>query len=308
MVEYAARKGLSHRRLTGAIQVVASAAGYGLLGIFGKRAYGAGLHPGELLALRFLLASAILWLYVLIARRSTLRMSWRQTLACAALGALGYAVFTTLYFHALEVLPASLTVLLLYTYPVIVTLGAHWLFRERVTWAQVVALPVVCAGLVMLLWGGEVWYVKGPAIVLALLTAVFYAAYILASSRLLRSVNPLAAGLYIMTAAAAAFVLWSPPTLERITHLSGDAWVSIIALALVSTVGAMILFLSGLEKLTSTETSLLSAFEPVTATVAAALVLHESLSVWQVAGGALIIGALIFSTLGRRAVSSASLQ
>ncbi len=292
---------LHNRRLLGATQVVASAIGYGMIGIFGKWAYASRMRPGELLSLRFLVASVVLWTYAVAARRSPLKMSFQQMTACAALGVLGYAVFTTLYFHALEGLSASLTILLLYTYPVMVTLGAHWLFKERVTWKQGSALPLVCAGLLMLSYGsGDISVVKGYAIWLALLAAVFYAAYILASRQLLRSVNALAAGLYIMTAATVTFILLSPPGMSRIAELNVAAWGSVIGLALVSTVGPMTLFLSGLKKLTSTETSLLSIVEPITATTAAALMLHESLSRLQIAGGVLIIGALIFLSFGRR--------
>jgi drug/metabolite transporter, DME family len=293
---------LFSRPVIGAIQVVASAVGYGLLGIFGKRAYEAGMKPGELLALRFLLASTALWGYMLIARRSLLRISVRQLMACAALGAFGYAVFSTLYFRALEGLSASLTVLLLYTNPVIVTLGARLFFKEQVTRAQWLALPVVLTGLVMLLWGG-LSIGRAGAIAFALGSAIIYAVYILATSRLLVSVNPLAAGLYIMTAATVALVLWTPSALQRADELSAAAWGSIIGLALISTVAPMLLFLLGLEKLTNTEASLLSAVEPVTATIAAALLLGERLTWAQMIGGLLVLFALAISTLFRRSTA-----
>ncbi|MGB7922154.1 MAG: EamA family transporter [Pyrinomonadaceae bacterium] len=293
---------LLSRPVVGAIQVIASAVGYGLLGIFGKRAYEAGMKPGELLALRFILASTALWAYVLIARRSVLRLSIRQLLACVCLGVFGYAVFSTLYFRALEGLSASLTVLLLYTNPVIVTVGSWLLFKERVTRAQWLALPVTLAGLVMLLWGG-LSIGRPIAIVFALGSAIIYSAYILATSRLLSSVNPLAAGLYIMTAATVALVLWTPSALQRAHELNGAAWGSITGLALISTVGPMVLFLMGLEKLTNTETSLLNAVEPVTATVAAAVLLGERLTLTQVMGGLLVLFALAISTLFRRSTA-----
>jgi drug/metabolite transporter (DMT)-like permease len=278
---------------------VIAAVGYGLIGIFGKRAYRAGMQPGELLALRFLLASAVLWLYILIAKRSALRITARQAVSCAALGVLGYALFTTLYFEALKGLSASLTVLLLYTYPVIVMVGSWLLFKERVTRGQVIALMMVCVGLVALL-SGNVAIAKGSAIALALGSAVVYAAYILASGRLVASFNPLTAGLYIMTAAAIALTVRAPTALWQVDKLSFDAWAAVIALALVSTVGPVVLFLMGLEKISGTEASLLSTMEPVTATIAAALVLGESLSPLQLLGGGLVLAALIVSSLSRR--------
>lgn len=287
-------------RLVGVMQIIGSAIGFGLIGVLGKRAFEAGAVAGELLALRFLLATIILWTYVLFTRRRILKMSAREILSCAALGVCGYAVFSTLYFNALEGLTASLTVLLLYTYPVLVTLGARLFFKERVTRVQWLALPVVIAGLVLLLWG-NIRVEKWGAVVLGLLSALFYAGYILASSRVLQRVNPLAAGLYIITAGTVALLLWSPRALARAFELNSEVWISIIGLVLFSTVAPMILFLMGLEKLTSTESSLLSTVEPLTATVAAILVLDEKLSLVQALGGTLVLAALVVSTLSRRA-------
>jgi drug/metabolite transporter (DMT)-like permease len=287
------------RSIMGLIQIVAAAVGYGLLGIFGKRAYEAGMQPGELLALRFVLASAVLWSYMLLVRRSALRITVRQAVYCAALGVLGYAFFSTLYFEALKGLSASLTVLLLYTYPVIVMIGSWILFREHVTRGQVIALLMVCVGLVALL-SGNVTIVKGSAIALALASAVMYAGYILASGKLVASLNPLTAGLYIMTAAAVALNIRAPTALWQVDQLSFAAWTAVVALALISTVGPMVLFLMGLEKISGTEASMLSALEPLTATIAAALVLGETLSPLQVLGGGLVLAALVVSSLSRR--------
>jgi drug/metabolite transporter (DMT)-like permease len=287
-------------RAVGVIQIVASAIGYGLLGIFGKRAYQAGMEAGELLSLRFLLASAVLWSYMLIAKRSALRITLRQVIYCAVLGVAGYALFTTLYFEALKGLSASLTVLLLYTNPVIVMIGSWIIFKEQVTRGQIIALLMVGLGLMILL-SGNLTVVKGSAIALALGSAVLYAGYILASSRLVASFNPLTAGLYIMTAAAAALALRAPAALGHVDQLSFTAWTSVIGLALISTVGPMVLFLMGLEKVSSTEASILSTVEPVTATVVAALVLDETLTPMQLLGGILVLAALIVSSLSRRA-------
>jgi drug/metabolite transporter (DMT)-like permease len=287
------------RRFIGLVQIVTAAVGYGLLGIFGKRAYEAGMQPGDLLALRFLLASAVLWSYMLIAKRSALRITFRQAAYSIALGVLGYALFSTLYFEALKGLSVSLTVLLLYTYPVIVMIGSWLLFKERVTRGQVIALLMVCVGLVALL-SSNVAVVKGSAIALALASAVMYAAYILASGRLVASLNPLTAGLYIMTAAAVALIVRAPTALWQVDKLSFAAWTAVIALALISTVGPMVLFLMGLEKISGTEASLLSTMEPVTATIAAAFVLGESLSPLQLLGGGLVLAALVVSSLSRQ--------
>lgn len=290
---------MSERRLSrhaiGRIEVVAAAAGYGFLGVFGKQAYAAGLGPGEFLTMRFVAAAAILWVYVLVARRSALVWDRRKIAACAALGVFGYALFTSLYFHALKDLSASLTSLLLYTFPVMVTIAARVLFGEPIGWKRGVALPIVAAGLVMLLWG-DITVHNWVAVALGLGSAVFYSTYILASSRWLRGVDSMIAGLYIMTAAAIALFAIAHPSIEQLRGLDARAWTAVAGIALVSTLGPLVLFLRGLEKLSSPEASILSLVEPMTAVLSATVLLGERLSFVQVLGGAIILGAMALST------------
>jgi drug/metabolite transporter (DMT)-like permease len=276
--------------------VVLSAAGYGFIGIFGKRAFAAGLAPGEFLTLRFAIASAALWAFMLVARRRDLAVTRRQLAACAALGVFGYALFTTLYFHALRGLSASLTSLILYTFPVIVTVAAWALFKEPIGWRRALALPVVGVGLVLLL-SGDIAVTSWGAVGLALASALFYSAYILASSRLLRGLDSLVAGLYIMTAAAVALAVVGCPTPAEVAALDASAWGSVLGIATISTLGPLVLFLRGLSKLSNAEASILSLVEPLTAVAAATVLLGERLSPLQLAGGALVLGALVLSSL-----------
>jgi len=283
------------RRSVGAMQIVVSAVCFGLLGIFGKQAFAEGITPGELLSIRFTIASLVLWGFVLITQPRILSLNKRQITACAVLGIFGYALFTSLYFEALVFLSASLTVLLLYTFPIIVTFGAWVLFKERISFAQILALPIVTFGLALLL-SGENNVTAWQGVALGLLSAIGYSAYVLGSSRLLRSTNALAAGLLIMTFATLTMIFRSPPDVSKIVNYTASTWIAIFGLALVSTVVAMIMFLKGLEKLTNAEASMLSTIEPLTAAILATIVLGERLSVIQIAGGALVLSGLVASS------------
>src|SRR3954471_303938 len=108
-----------------------SAAGFGAMAIFGKLAYDAGVSTLTLLLLRFGLASAIF--AALLATRPRPRAARRAVLVGLALGAVGYATQSGLFFGALQRLDASLLALLLYTSPAWVPLAAFALGRERPT-------------------------------------------------------------------------------------------------------------------------------------------------------------------------------
>ena len=85
---------------------------------------------------------------------ATLRALPAATSAIAlALGAVGYGAQAGAYFAALERLDASLLSLLVYTFPVIVTVAAIALGRERASRRTAVALALASAGLVLVLAG-----------------------------------------------------------------------------------------------------------------------------------------------------------
>lgn len=283
-------------RQIGILQVLLSGVCFGFLGVFGKWAYAAGLEPGEFLALRFLTAAGLLALWLLARERRAFRLERKYLMRCAALGVLGYALFSSFFFHALRGLTASLTVLLLYTYPVMVSLGAWALFREKLRPVHAIALPLVMLGLFLLVYG-DFGISSELSLLFGVLAAVFYSVYILASSRWLRGVPPLHSVFYIMLSAGIAlgFLHLRPSTLVALP----SAAPAILGTALIGTLAAMSLFLAGLQKLSNAEVSVLSTAEPITGVLLATLLLGERMLAVQVAGGALILLGMVLTSLRR---------
>src|SRR4051812_15709108 len=136
----------------GSLLCLGSAAAFGAMAIFGKLAYDEGADAATLLAVRFTLAAAVLWVIVL-AKGGLPRMTRRDVAIALALGACGYALQAGCYFLALERIDASLLSLLLYTFPAIVTVAAVALGRERLEGRRVTALALVSLGLTLVLAG-----------------------------------------------------------------------------------------------------------------------------------------------------------
>lgn len=282
-------------RQLGILQILLSGFCFGFLGLFGKRAYEHGLTPGEFLALRFLLASLLLGIWFSARRPSALAIGKGNAARAFLFGACGYALFSTCYFTALKGLSVSLTVLLLYLYPVWVTLGARIFLGERLTRLHLAALPVALGGLVLLLWGELA--VRDPAsLAFGMAASVFYSAYILSSRRYLRDVPPLSAGFYVMLGAG---------TVLGILHLRAlpaePALLLVVAgTSLISTIAAISLFLAGLQKLSGAEASMLSLAEPCTAVAVGIVFFGDSFLPAQWAGAALIAAGMALTALAKR--------
>src|ERR671914_71251 len=141
---------------SGALYCLASAAGFGAMGVFGKLAYDEGVTVGTLLSTRFVLAAVVFWLILVCARggiRELRSLTRRDLLIAVPLGAGGYGAQAGAFFAALDRLDASLLALLVYTYPVLVAVASIAIGREPARRSTAVSLALASTGLVLVLAG-----------------------------------------------------------------------------------------------------------------------------------------------------------
>src|SRR5205807_6793699 len=134
----------SNRSAAGVALVIGSACCFGSLGVFGKLAYRLGLTTPQLLSYRFALAALMLWLAATATRQGL--PPRRSLVGLAIMGGAGYVGQSGSYFTALHFIPASTNALLLYTFPVVVTLLAAILFGESLGWLKVGAVGLAFLG------------------------------------------------------------------------------------------------------------------------------------------------------------------
>jgi len=281
----------------GALYCLASAAGFGAMGVFGKLAYDEGVTVGTLLSTRFVLAAVVFWLILVCARggiRELRSLTRRDLLIAIALGAVGYGAQAGAYFAALDRLDASLLALLVYTYPVLVAVAAIAIGREPARRTTAVSLALASTGLVLVLAGAAAGALDALGTALGLTAATVYTGYILISDGVTARVGPLALSTLVCTGAGVSLTLaglaggdLDPGAVTA----EGYAWLA--ALALVSTVGAVALFFAGLRRVGPTAASILSTVEPVVTVALAFAVFGESLSPAQLTGGALVLAAVL---------------
>lgn len=279
----------------GYLQIILSGACFGALGFFGKKAFLAAITPGELLALRYSISASLLGLTLLVIKPKSFLQKPLHILSSIALGILGYAFFSSLFFMALTGLSASLTVLLLYTYPVMVTFFSAFFLKENLGKFTFYALLCVSIGIVCLLWG-EFSLNKPIFLLYGLGSAFFYSLYILFSQKYLSSMPALPASFYVQFGAGLVLFSIHFSTLQRPLYILSQHFFLIFSMALICSLIAMTLFLAGLGKITSTEASILSTTEPLFGIILASFFLDEKLTRLQFVGGFLIIVGMILTS------------
>lgn len=283
----------------GFIFVILSGIGFGFLGIFGRLAFQSGLNVGELLTFRFIVAAFLLWTYLLIFKFHLIKLSLKQIFISSLLGVFGYAIFSTLYFKSIEGISVPLAALLLFTFPIFVNLGSHFILKKKLKKIEIISLVIACLGLALLFWG-PIIINSYMSVLFGLAAAITYAIYVLVSGELQKKVPPLSSSLYIITSAALALLIFHQPSSEVFLDLSRQQKLIILGIALVSTIAPMTLFLAGLQRLSSSKASIVVMIEPVVAAVAASLYLNENLSSLQMFGSVFVIGALILNALKKK--------
>ena len=276
----------------GALLCLLSAAGFGAMGIFGKLAYEDGVGVGDLLLVRFALASLLL-LAVAGARGALRGLSRRGLLAGLGMGAIGYAAQSGLFFGALERMDASLLVLILYVYPATVLLGAVLLGRERATPRRIAALVVALAGIVLVLGSAASGGLDALGTAMGLGSALTYTVYILAGDRLGVGVPPVALAALVCVGATGTFAIATVVRGGADLGTVAGAWPAIAGIVLVSTVGAILTFFAGLARVGPSAASILSTLEPVVTVSLAAAAFGEMLAPVQLLGGALVLAAVV---------------
>jgi len=274
----------------GVALVIGSACCFGTLGVFGKLAYRLGLSTPQLLTYRFGLAAILLWGAAVLMRQGLPPRG--SLIGLAIMGGAGYVGQSGSYFNALHFIPASTNALLLYTFPVVVTLLATVLFHEQLGWMKLAAVGVAFLGTVLVV-EAQLRAAAPIGIVLGLGSAAFYSGYILYGSRLLPGLPPVSATAIIMTSAAFVWTAYASLNGQLAVAWTLPRLFLIASFAVVGTTIPVLTFILGLRLVGPSRAAILSTFEPVSTVLLAVIILGESANPIQYVGGALILASVV---------------
>ncbi len=278
------------RETLGVGMALVSAACFGTLAIFGKIAADIGLDTTTLLTFRFLIGAVLIWLGLAVGGRARL-LGRRNRRIALGLGLL-YALFTGLYFWGLLFIPAGLTGLVFYTYPVYVYVLAVWLLDERLSRYKLGALVLALAGVASIV-GGDADAADAVGIGLVLLAAVGLAGYIVGSRAALGAVEPDVLAGTALLGTAVAFVLFGVGSGRLALPSGADQWLVVLGIGAVGTALPIFLYISALDRIQASHASVLGTAEPVVTVGLGIAVLGESPTPLLLVGGALVLTGVV---------------
>ena len=290
---------------TGALLVLASAVAFGVMPVFGKLSFEAGVGVATLLFVRFAIAAPVLWGAVAL-RRTFPRVERRVLGRALALGGVGYAMQAGLYFLALQRMDASVLSLILYSYPALVTGAAILLGREAANRRRLVALVTASGGLVLVLAGARAGDFDLAGMALGVGAALTYTTYILVSDGVTEDLEALPLAALVSTGAAVSLGVVAAATRSIDLGFEPAGWLWLALAALVSTVGAVVLFFSGMSRVGPSTAAILSTVEPPVTVALVFLTFGQALGVVQLLGALAVLSAAVIVNLPVTRVASAA--
>ncbi|AXA04685.1 TPA: DMT family transporter [Pseudomonas aeruginosa] len=236
-----------------------------------------------------------LWLLWLSRGAGEGRLSLADGARILLLGMFGYYLSSLFDFYGLEYISAGLERLILFTYPTLILLFQVVIFRERPSRRTLLAMGVCYMGLGVALlhdistagMGGQV--ILGAAWVFA--SAVTYALYYLGTGVMLKRLGSMRlAGLAGSASALMVLVHYGASTdMAQLLVVPRPVWLYAALMALFSTVLPIYWMALAIQRMGPTHTAAVGNLGPVLTILASWALLNEAISLYQLAGLALVL-------------------
>ncbi len=269
-----------------------SALASGLVPIFGKQAYEAGLAPFTLVMLRTVGAAGALWLIYLIFWRKFIYIYPFAFAACLVAGVVN-GLGSLMFYTSLQRLDASISQLLFTLYLLFLTLFS-WLDGYRISRLTLVRLGLALLAVVLLKWspnGAADW----PAALLMIAAGALYALHVSINQHTLYDVPAPTVTLYTLSGMAlTVFIAYAVNGYPPLPATAG-AWQPVLLLTAVTLIARLTLFL-GVKHLGGMQAVLINLGEGLVTVLAAIAWLGETFTPVQWLGAAVLGASLLLVT------------
>lgn len=293
---------MTRRERDGFLWIILAAAGFSVMPTLVKLTY---LHstfePMDIAIWRFVLAAPIMWALVRFSRRSP-RVKTDESLPLTQLLIIGIFIAAAVMaaFFALERLPGSTYIVLLYAYPAMVALLSR-LLGDKIHARTWLALALALIGVALTVpnftaaGGGD-----AVGVALALLNAAIIAVYYLLTRRALDSVVDVSRASAVMMISTLFIMLMLIPIRGLQLPQNPLTVFLLISIGIFGTVLPVFGVNIAVQRIGAAQASLVSTVEPIMSMIISMLILSEVIQSLQWIGAALIVVSVIVLQLRPR--------
>lgn len=270
---------------------------WGLIGIFIRGLDAAQLDSMDIVMLRAVVTSVLLFVYLFFTNREMLKIRLKDLWCFLGTGLCSIVFFNYCYFKTITLTSLAVAAVLLYTAPAIVMILSVILFREKITAQKLIAIVATFIGCILVTGiVGDTLVMNIKGILIGLGAGLGYALYSIFSRYALdRGYESLTISFYTFT-----FAMIGTLPFCRVSHIvnsmrDGKMFLFAVIFGLLSTVIPYITYTTGLKDMENSRASIIASIEPVTASVLGILVYHEKISLTTLIGVILVLGSIVIS-------------
>ena len=284
-----------------ALYIILAGCLWGTMGLFVRRLNAMGLGSIEIVVMRCIVATIILFPVTMVKDRKLLVIKKKNILPLVASGWASILFFNYCYFSTISLMNLSAAAILLYTSPIFVMLLSLVFFKEKLTVRKILALLLAFGGCCLVSGiATSDTAITLQGLLLGLGSGLGYALYsIFSRVSLNQGLSSITITDYTFLFSAIGGVFLAD--LGAIGKVYGEYGLEFLGFAIfytvVTTVLPYLLYTKGLSEVENGPASVMAAIEPVVATVLGFLVFSERLTVSAVLGILLVLLALILLNL-----------
>lgn len=281
------------------LMMITSMAIFGTLGLFVRNI---SVFSGELALYRAILATLLIAVSLVVTKQKIPFANIKKEIPLLLASGIAMGINWILLFEAYKYTTVSVATLSYYFAPVIVTIVCPILFKEKLTNKQIICFVMSTLGLVMITGigdvGGESDFI---GILFGLGAAVFYATVILLN-KFIKNVEGIHRTFLQFISSIIILIPYVMITSGvTLTSLDGIGWINLFIIGLVHTGITYCMYFSSLKELPGQKAAILSYIDPLVAVFVSVTILGESVTLWQVIGGILILGFTLWNEISPKA-------
>ncbi len=277
------------------LMLIASMIIFGTLGLFVRNI---SVSSGELALYRAVLATLLIAVFLLVTKQKIPFANIKKQVPLLLISGAAMGINWILLFEAYKYTTVSVATLSYYFAPVIVTVVCPIIFKENLTGKQILCFIMSTLGLALITGiGGAGGNRDFVGILFGLGAAVFYACVVLLN-KFIKNVEGIHRTFLQFLSAVVVLIpyvlLTSGITLEALNSIG---WANLIIVGIIHTGVTYCMYFSSLKELPGQKAAILSYIDPLVAVLISVTVLGETMTLWQIVGGILILGFTLWNEI-----------
>ena len=274
--------------LTALVPALTAAASFSVADILLKVIYASGMDVLTLVSLRGMLVVAFFWIWL----RLSPPTRWHTNKERAVALGLGVLFAMTMYglLKAIQLLPVSIAILAYFIYPLLTGIAAAMTGVERLGWRALLTAATAFLGLALML-GQQIGALSLAGLAYAFGAAVLRVSSLLGTRAWLSGTDARVTTWYSMVPSTAMFLVALAMVGEWHLPATLWGWGAFFGAALTTTLSTLLIYMSA-NTVGPFRTALVMNLEPLLTLIFSMILLGEVLTLVQLLGAAVMIGAL----------------